>query len=218
MNLDYAAYVTPAGIGEGPIKIIRYPEDENHQQVTDFISTEGKKVIAQIKGGDNMPPPDWMKKRQWSHDLLTMCLETNKPVPRIETVLGQGLFGGERVRKEVKPRLPNSGRLCAPPPSMLPAGDLDQGPPSSVAPDLAARPSSSMTSTSAPAPSMPRLIPVKQEPVEPKSFLSLKRQHTKVIELDSPSPRPKKPCTLSISQDEPIPACGELPDECEDDA
>lgn len=77
MNLDYAAYVTPAGIGEGPIKIIRYPEDENHQQVTDFISTEGKKVIAQIKGGDNMPPPDWMKKRQWSHDYVLRNQQTS---------------------------------------------------------------------------------------------------------------------------------------------
>lgn len=75
-----------------------------------------------------------------------------------------------------------------------------------------------MAATSAPAPSTSQLIPVKEEPVEPRGFSSLKRQHTDVIELDSPSPRPKKVSTFSASQDDPIPACGELPDAWDDDA
>ena len=60
------------------LKIIRYPEDKNLHQVTDFISSEGKKIFAQMKDGDNMPPPNWVSKEQWSHNLLTMCFGNPK--------------------------------------------------------------------------------------------------------------------------------------------
>ena len=43
-------------------KIIRYAEDKNLHQVTDFIFSEGKKIFAQMKDGDNMPPPNWVSK------------------------------------------------------------------------------------------------------------------------------------------------------------
>ena len=56
VNLDFATYVRPAGIGEGPVAVVRYPEDENNRQITDFISADGKKVIANMKDGDNTPP------------------------------------------------------------------------------------------------------------------------------------------------------------------
>ena len=58
VNLDYATYVRPAGIGEGPVTVARYPEDENNRQITDFISADGKKVIANMKDGDNTTPTD----------------------------------------------------------------------------------------------------------------------------------------------------------------
>ena len=32
VNLDFATYVRPAGIGEGPVAVVRYPEDENNRQ------------------------------------------------------------------------------------------------------------------------------------------------------------------------------------------
>ena len=184
VNLDFATYVRPAGIGEGPVAVVRYPEDENNRQITDFISADGKKVIANMKDGDNTPPTDWMSRRQWSHDLLSLCLETKKTIPRIETVLGASPFGGERVRKEIKPRLPSSGRFCVPPPSVLQAQEQRAAPCSSQSP--------------APTPHQiaPALVKVKKEP---GTFQSLKRMHTKVIELDSPSPQPKKTQCLAAS-------------------
>ena len=177
VNLDYATYVRPAGIGEGPVTVVRYPEDENNRQITDFISADGKKVIANMKDGDNTTPTDWMSKRQWSHDLLTLCLESQKAIPRITVVQGAGLFGGEKVRKEIKPRLPSSGRLCVPPPSFLQAQEVRDGP------------SSSHSFAPTPHQVAKDLVKVK---IEPGTFKALKRPPTKVIELDTPSPQPKK--------------------------
>ena len=202
VNLDFATYVRPAGIGEGPVAVVRYPEDENNRQITDFISADGKKVIANMKDGDNTPPTDWMSRRQWSHDLLSLCFETKKTIPRIETVLGASPFGGERVRKEIKPRLPSSGRFCVPPPSVLQAQEQRVAPCSSQSP--------------APTPHQiaPALVKVKKEP---GTFQSLKRMHTKVIELDSPSPQPKKTQCLAASHaaspaSDGLPAVGEQDD------
>ena len=130
-----------------------------------------------MKDGDNTPPTDWMSRRQWSHDLLSLCLETKKTTPRIQTVLRASPFGGERVRKEIKPRLPSSGRFCVPPPSVLQVQEQGVAPCSSQSP--------------APTPHQiaPALVKVKKEP---GTFQSLKRMHTKVIELDSPSPQPRR--------------------------
>lgn len=203
VNLDYAAYVRPAGVGEAPISIVRYPDDENHQPITDFISSEGKKIIGRMKDGDQTPPADWMKKRQWSHDLVAMRMDTQKLVPRIQIVQGRGLFGGDLTRTEIKQPLPCSGRACIPPPSMA---SLEG--PGSLA-------SFSAMPVRSPAQPNPPLIAVKQEPLEPThcQVSKLKRQQAQVIELDSPSPPPKKSRSVLASQDDELPAVGTCPDE-----
>lgn len=198
VNLDYATYVRPAGICESPVTIVPYREDECNRPITDFISSEGKKIIGRMKDGDKTPPKDWISKRQWCHDLLSLCLETNQQIPRIHTIIGRPLFGGERYRKEIKPKLPSSGRVCKPPESML---------------DF-------FTTTSA----MPAPVRIKQEPGTFQG--SLKRFHTKIIDLDSPSPAksrqrvvavecPEAPAEcpeVPVSQDDGFPAVGHCPD------
>ena len=103
---------------------------------------------------------------------------------------------------------------------MLAAGDLAHGISSFMASILVTRSSLFMASVSTSAPFVSPFIAVKQD--EPRSygtqsFLLLKRYHTKVIELDSPSPPPKKPCIFPTSQENYLPTFGEAPDECEEE-
>eukprot|EP00438_Fugacium_kawagutii_P002941 Skav221753 [mRNA] locus=scaffold2018:135724:137368:+ [translate_table: standard] len=193
----------PAGTGEAPVSIVCYPDEENHQPITDFISSDRKKMIGHMKDGNQTPPADQVKKRQWSHDLVAMRLITQKVVPRIQIVQGRGLFGGDLARAEIKPRLPCSGRTPIPPPSMV-----------SLEGHVGLASSFAMPVRS-PAQPNQLLIAVKQEALESTAcpFSQPKRQQAKVIELDSRSPPPKKPRSILASQDDELPAVGTCPGE-----
>ncbi|CAE7786825.1 unnamed protein product [Symbiodinium sp. CCMP2592] len=78
VNLRQGVYLRPAGTSNDDVMCISCTDG-----VDDFISPEGKKVMALMKDGCKIPPPDWTTKRQWSHDLLSMLIEhRNKALPR----------------------------------------------------------------------------------------------------------------------------------------
>lgn len=193
VNLQHATYVRRAGIGEEPVLVVRYSLDERNEPIRDFISAEGKRALADMKDGKGAPA-DWMTKRQWTQDLMSMLLESTAPVPRITIDQGKTLFGNDPFRREVKPVLPPSARSCVPPPSSSSTASL---PPSVRAP----------------------LIAVKKEL---QGFKNLKRVHYQdVICLDSPSPA-KKVTVAALAEsardpDDFFPAVGECPDEEPDD-
>ncbi|CAK8996450.1 unnamed protein product [Durusdinium trenchii] len=95
LNMNEAIYVRPAGAGELPVRIVRYPETDNREVIKDFIAPEGKPIIAQMMEGNPTPPSNWLQKRQWCHDLLTYMIETNNlEIPPARTIRGRSLFGG----------------------------------------------------------------------------------------------------------------------------
>lgn len=118
-------------------------------------------------------------RRQWSHDLLTMILEKNIVPERTVRVRSHPPFSGQRVYQEKKPVLPSSGRICR---IAQPAVPEDPG--QSEAEAVGDQPHP--------------LVAVKQEPGT--SFPRLKRKHTEVIELDTPSPLRARP--VSFEEDE----------------
>ena len=107
VNMPRATYVRKAGGGEGPACAIPY---ENG--VMDFISEEGKHVIRAMKDGNPSPPSEWLFKRQWSHDFLSLIIDKGLVPPATTVIRGRGLFDDVLKVREAKPQLPASGRLC----------------------------------------------------------------------------------------------------------
>ena len=90
--------------------VIRVPYTDG---MKDFLSEEVKSVIRYMREGNTAPPSDWVEKRQWSHDLMSMLTDTNKKPPRTTTVFSAPIFSdGPTTRKEIKPSMPLSGRVC----------------------------------------------------------------------------------------------------------
>ena len=205
VNMTEAVYVRPAGAGEAPVRIVRYPETETKEILRDFIAEEGKPIIAKMQEGCLEPPSDWLQKRQWCHDLLTYLIESNNPqIPRCRVVRRQPLFGGAPFTEELKPDLPDSGRSCV----LLHDDSAACAQPGALEGDAA------VPVTSAPAASgsnaLPQLVPVKTEPRSPDraAFSALKRHRT-VIELDTPSPaRPRPITSASLPDDDGFPLPG----------
>ena len=65
-----ACYVRKAGTGTNPVPLVPYQDG-----ITDFIADSGKALLNRLKCGDKRPPSDWLEKRQWSHDFVSMVIE-----------------------------------------------------------------------------------------------------------------------------------------------
>ena len=207
VNMNEAVYVRPAGAGESPIRLVRYPETQNRSVIRDFIAESGKPIIAKMLEGCAEPPADWLTKRQWCHDLLTHMIESNNPeIPRIQVIRRQSPFGGPLVTEEVKPVLPSSGRTCV---LLSVENHADDGQKAQAnhagdgqeAPEL---PSGAQLVSLASA------VRVKEEPKSPdrSTFRALKKQRA-VIELDTPSPAKPRPATVLDDNGFPPPGHGE---------
>lgn len=68
VNLNHAVYVRQSGVNEDPVPLVTFPPDE-----PDFISDEGKKVLGAMRQGISIAQDIWLEKRQWSHDLVSIC-------------------------------------------------------------------------------------------------------------------------------------------------
>lgn len=81
VNLKHATYIRAAdGTSEADVPLVRHEDGE-----TEFISEAGKKTIGLMRAGNHDVPDDWLFRRQWSHDLLTMLLEGNSIPVRTTT-------------------------------------------------------------------------------------------------------------------------------------
>lgn len=190
VNLKLATYVRRAdGTKEADVPLIRHEDGDS-----EFISEDGKKMIARMRAGDMSLPDDWLMRRQWSHDLLSMVLENNTFPPRTTSTRVHSPFSGKTEILEEKPSLPPSGRICRlaqpeePNPKGIPLGASDD--------PIAAVP----------------LIQVKKEPAE--TFSKLKRKATtQVIELDTPSPqRARSVQGFEAEEEDHFPGVGEAAD------
>ena len=56
VNLEHAIYMRPAGIGEGPVSLAHYPEDEHKIPMKDLNFSGGQGGIRCMKEGDKVPP------------------------------------------------------------------------------------------------------------------------------------------------------------------
>ena len=190
VNLRRALYVRKAGAGTAPVPLVHYDDG-----ITDFLADSGKSIIANMQAGIKDPPADWLEKRQWSHDLVTMVLEKGME-PERTTVCKTNLpFSGGRKRIETKPDLPFSGRVV-----------VDIGP-DDLASQLPQEPSESSGAHAdvmpaltagvvAPVPEVPDTAPWTPVPVktEPGIFSSLPRGSSDIIiDLDAASPSPVQP-------------------------
>ena len=92
VNLKQATYVRFAdGRKESDVPLIRHEDGE-----TEFISEDGKKLIGKMRAGDRTPPEDWLTRRQWSHDLLTMVLEKGLTPERTTVTHYQSIVSGKK--------------------------------------------------------------------------------------------------------------------------
>ena len=110
VNMKYGVYLRRAGTCTDPVRRIHYTDG-----IQDFLSPEGRKVIGHMRAGNKSPPVDWADKRQWSHDLITMLMESDQKPPRTMVIIEQpSPFDSESepTRRETKPTLPFSGRVC----------------------------------------------------------------------------------------------------------
>ncbi|CAE7386029.1 unnamed protein product [Symbiodinium sp. CCMP2592] len=108
VNMNHAIFIRKAGTTKDPVMRVPYVDG-----MRDFLSEDGKSVIRYMQDGNKCPPTNWVQKRQWSHDLMTLIIETQKKPPRTKTIISSATFaGGSRTRKEIKPSLPFSGRVC----------------------------------------------------------------------------------------------------------
>eukprot|EP00438_Fugacium_kawagutii_P031852 Skav230348 [mRNA] locus=scaffold25:300997:302825:- [translate_table: standard] len=209
VNLNHAVYVRPAGVNEDPVPLVTFPPDES-----DFISDEGKKVLGAMRQGISISQDTWLEKRQWSHDLVSMLLEGKRPPPRAPTIRGPSLFDKKKRTVEEKAELPFSGRLCSffvsepAPPSHLQAPSFAEAAPESPPPSplpspppapSSSRPASTLAPKDASAPVT--LTAVKQEINNDTASLAdatfmfpnlVGKGIADVIDLDSPSPQPKR--------------------------
>ena len=182
-------------------------------------------MIRYMREGNTAPPSDWVEKRQWSHDLMSMLTDTNKKPPRTTTVFSAPIFSdGPTTRKEIKPSMPLSGRVC---PAFLvqeqpPSSECSGGPLSSEpkAPSVPAPPAMSTLSTPPPASSTDAsvaLTEIKEEPVNDNRMFSMmlsNQLENVVIDLDStPSPPPAKKKRNRSESDDGMPEPGENPEE-----
>ena len=208
VNLRRAIYVRKAGAGTAPVPLVHYVDG-----ITDFLADSGKSIMANMQDGVKDPPADWMEKRQWSHDLVTMVLEKGM-VPERTTVCKTTLpFSGVHKRVETKPDLPFSGRVVvdiAPedvePQLLAPAQEPSQASgvshsyvmpalsagvvaPVPEVPEAPPAPEATLPAVPGIAPCTP--VPVK---IEPGTFSSLRSGSNEVvIDLDSATPSPEKP-------------------------
>ena len=171
VNLNHAVYVRRAGVNEDPVPLVTFPPGQ-----ADFISDDGKKVLGAMRQGVGITPDTWLEKRPWSHDLVSMLLEGKRPPARAPTILTTSLSDKKKFIVEKKAELPFSGRLC------------------------------SLEAPNPPSPPQLTLTAVKEEITNEASSLQdaafafqnlLAKGHTDVIDLDSPSPRPKRARTAA---------------------
>ena len=170
VNTNRACYVRKAGTGANPVPCIQYEGG-----IMDFIADSGKAILDRMKNGDKRPPSDWLEKRQWSHDFVSLVLEKGRTPERTTVIIEQGLFDKTKRRVERKPDLPFSGRVVVD----LESTDL-------VAPADGTEHPASRPTKPAPAPWTP--VPVKKEPGVFASLSTASGSAT--IDLDTPSPRP----------------------------
>ena len=178
-NLRHGVYLRPAGTSNDEVMCVAYTDG-----VDDFISPEGKKVLGLMKDGCKTPPSDWITKRQWSHDLLSMLIEHRKKPPRTAVIMAKSPFTHEVTRREIKPSLAFSGRICS---DFLAESHAQE---------------SSGTGEDNSADTLPKeLVKVKEEIETAKSFPGLLAGSMPgVIDLDSPSPTPTKRRKTDVSE------------------
>ena len=87
VNTNRACYVRKAGTGTNPVPCIQYEGG-----VMDFIADSGKAILDRMKNGDKRPPSDWLEKRQWLHDFVSLVLEKGRTPERTTVIIEQGLF------------------------------------------------------------------------------------------------------------------------------
>ena len=202
VNMNKSTSIRKAGTSKGPV--IRVPYIDG---MRDFLSEEGKSVICYMQDGHKSPPKDWVQKRQWSHDLMTLIIEKQKKPPRTRTIISSSTFAdGSTMRKEIKPSLPFSGRVC---PAFI-AQEQGQSsaaeePTSSRAPGTSSNPISSEAPTPSSKPSV-ALAEVKVEPDETKNYFRMMISNpdfNTVIDLDpTPPSTPVKRQRLSTTAGE----------------
>ncbi|CAE7179837.1 unnamed protein product [Symbiodinium microadriaticum] len=203
VNTNRACYIRKAGTGTNPVPLIQYEDG-----VMDFISDSGKALLDRMKSGGKSPPSDWLEKRQWSHDFVSMVLEKGRAPERTTVTFEKCLFDKTKRRVERKPDVPFSGRVVV---------DLEST-------DLVA-PASRTEHPAAPRATKPATAPWTPVPVkkEPGVFASLPMASGSApIDLNTPSPRPAQAkrrrvhCDGSASEDDDgLPRVGEAPeDDC----
>ena len=106
VNASRACYVRKAGTGTNPVPLVSYQDG-----ITDFVADSGKALFNRMKCGDKLPPSDWLEKRQWSHDFVSMVIEKGLTPDRTSITLERSLFDNSTRRVERKPDLPFSGRI-----------------------------------------------------------------------------------------------------------
>ena len=187
VNLKLATYIRKAdGTKEADVPLIRHEDGES-----EFISEDGKKLIAKMRAGDVSLPDDWLQRRQWSHDLLSMVVEKNAFPSRTTCTRVHSPFTGKTEIREEKPSLPPSGRTCR---LVQPEEPNPKG--------MSLKEASHDPSAAVP------LVQVKQEPAE--TFPKLKRKATtQVIELDTPSPQRPRPVQGFSADEDYFPEVGE---------
>ena len=112
VNMKKALYLRPAGTKTGPVKRIPYLHGQ-----TDFLNQEGKDVTQAMRNGIKTPPKNRVQKRQWTHGVLSMLIETKERPRRTATIL---IPGDGPTFRESKPQVPFSGHIC---PDFLPTRD-----------------------------------------------------------------------------------------------
>ena len=106
--------------------LVTFPPNES-----DFISDEGKRVLAAICEGISIASDPWLEKRQWSHDLISKILEKNQTPPRATNIHAVSMFDKQKRTVEKKPEVAFSGRTC----SLFAKEPISQAPASTAAPE-----------------------------------------------------------------------------------
>ncbi|CAE7253947.1 unnamed protein product, partial [Symbiodinium necroappetens] len=108
VNMNRATFIRKAGTSKDPV--IRVPHMDG---VRDFLSEERKSVIGYMQDGHKTPPKDWVQKLQWSHDVMTLIIESQKKPPRTRAIVSSDSFAnGSKMLKEIKLSLPFFGHVC----------------------------------------------------------------------------------------------------------
>ena len=127
------------------------------------------------------------KRRQWSHDWLSLLLDNRQTPPRAIKISGLGIFDGKKFSREEKAEMPFSGRICS----------LPDIPGDSSAPGLPSMPAHMQAEK--PVVKVKRELPDRSRT---RCFNCLDSTLSKgTIELDTPSPNPKRPKTVNAELD-----------------